>query len=146
VAATFVGSGTGIVASWRGLKAAQKAAAQARELPVLYGHGARNTENVARAVPTPTQAADMLRASKPVGSALQRDPMHRAGDWVIDDVARNGSVFEVVGGDGVSRVLVQMPGEVNGVAGRFEWIMEGEELTHQLFVRGGTINGIPIKP
>lgn len=102
--------------------------------------------NTAQSLPTRAEAADLLKASRPVGSALKNDAMHRAGDWVIDDVAQSGSVFELVGGDGVSRTLVQMPGEVNGVAGRFEWIMEGQDLTHQLFVRGGTINGIPIKP
>ena len=30
-----------------------------------------------------------------------------------------------------------MPGEVNGVAGRFEWIRDGDKLTYQFFVRGG---------
>ncbi|MEV2220303.1 hypothetical protein AB0E01_10540 [Nocardia vinacea] len=30
--------------------------------------------------------------------------------------------------------------------GRFEWIIDGDKVTHQMFVRNGTINGIPIKP
>ena len=107
---------------------------------------AANAANSARSLPTSAEAADLLRAARPTGSALKSDVAHRAGDWVIDDVAQSGSVFDLVGGDGVSRTLVQMPGEVNGVAGRFEWIMEGQDLTHQLFVRSGTINGIPIKP
>lgn len=63
----------------------------------------------------------------------------------IQDKVQNGTVFRTVGGDGVERLLVQMPGEVNGVAGRFEWIVDGGSLTHQMFVRGGTLNGIPIK-
>jgi hypothetical protein len=51
-----------------------------------------------------------------------------------------------VGGDGVKRTLIQLPGNVNGVDGRFEWIIDGDRITHQMFVRGGGINGVPIKP
>lgn len=64
----------------------------------------------------------------------------------MDDIAENGTVFRTVGGDRVERLLVQMPGEVNGRASRLEWIVDGGSLTHQMFVPGGTINGIPIKP
>jgi hypothetical protein len=32
------------------------------------------------------------------------------------------------------------------LSGCFEWIVDGGNLTHQMFVRGGTVNGIPIKP
>jgi hypothetical protein len=40
-----------------------------------------------------------------------------------------------------------MPGEVNGISGRFEWIVDTSgNLTHQWFVKGGSINGIPIVP
>ncbi len=43
--------------------------------------------------------------------------------------------------------LYQIPGELNGAAGRFEYIVnQANQLTHQLFVPGGTINGIPIDP
>jgi hypothetical protein len=65
---------------------------------------------------------------------------------VVDDIADRGAVFQLVGGDGVRRTLVQMPGSVNGVDGRFEWILDGDRITHQLFVRGGGITGVPIKP
>lgn len=58
-----------------------------------------------------------------------------------------GSVFSIVGNDGVQRTLVQMPGEVNGLAGRFEWIVDDVgNLTHQWFVKGGSINGTPVQP
>jgi hypothetical protein len=88
----------------------------------------------------------LIRGAKPVGSALKSDAWHRSASFAVDDIAQNGTVFRTVGGDGVERLLVQTPGEVNGVAGRFEWIVDGGNLTHQMFVRGGTINGIPIKP
>ncbi len=98
-------------------------------------------------VPTPAEAADLVKGAKPVGSALKSDAAHRAGSFVVDDIASNGSVFRFVGGDGVTRTLVQTPGELNSVAGRFEWIVDGAgNLTHQMFVKGGSINSVPIKP
>jgi len=33
---------------------------------------------------------------------------------------------------------------LNGEAGRFEWIVQNQQVTHRLFVKGGGINGIPI--
>ena len=100
-----------------------------------------------RALPTTAEAADLIRGATPVGSALKSDALHRAASFAVDGVAQNGSVFRHVGGDGVERVLIQAPGEVNGVTGRFEWLVDGAgNLTHQMFVRGGTINGVLIKP
>jgi hypothetical protein len=95
---------------------------------------------------TPVEAEERIRRAQPSGSALKSDPLHRSGSWVVEDVAEKATVFVLVGGDGVSRTLVQMPGSVNGVAGRFEWILEQERITHQLFVRDGRITGVPIKP
>ena len=60
--------------------------------------------------------------------------MASAASWAVDDVAAKGTVFRVVGDDGVPVVLVQTPGEVNGIAGRFEWIIDGGNLTHQTFI------------
>ena len=42
--------------------------------------------------------------------------------------------------------LTQLLGSLNKVAGRFEWIVSGGNVTHRLFVAGGTLNGIPIIP
>ncbi|GAA2487339.1 hypothetical protein [Terrabacter carboxydivorans] len=100
----------------------------------------------ARLPRTPSDAARKIRQSTLTESAQKTDPWHRSGSWVVDDIAERASVFSIVGGDGVARVLVQMPGSVNGVSGRFEWILDGERVTHQLFVRNGKINGVPIKP
>lgn len=95
---------------------------------------------------TPGQAAERLRRSTPTGAALKGDALHRSGSWVLEDVPEKGTVFPLVGGDGVERTLIQMPGSVNDVEGRFEWILEGDRITHQLFVRDGKITGVPIKP
>jgi hypothetical protein len=87
----------------------------------------------------------LLRA-RPVRSALKADAAHNAATFVREEAARTGTHFKLIGGDGVERTLTQIPGELNGQAGRFEYIVEKEDLTHQMFVRGGTINGVPIKP
>jgi len=40
-----------------------------------------------------------------------------------------------------------MPGVVDDIAGRFEWIVDDfGNISHQSFVKGGSINGIPITP
>lgn len=35
---------------------------------------------------------------------------------------------------------------LNGTVGRFERIIQNQQTTHPMFVRGGGINGIPIMP
>ena len=107
---------------------------------------AAQAARAAKAIPTPQQAAQLIRDATPVGSALKADKWHRAAVWAVDDVAANGTVFKIVGGDDVTRTLIQVPGGMEGVVGRFEWILEGSNLTHAMFVKGGTINGIPIRP
>jgi len=97
--------------------------------------------------PSPADAADLVRASNPVGSALQTNAFTRAPTWVVDEIASNGSVYRIVGSDGVERTLIQSPGQVNGLDGRFEWIVDDlGNLTHQKFVKGGSINGLPNTP
>lgn len=87
----------------------------------------------------------LLRA-EPVGSALKDDIYHNAASFVRREAAASGTRFKIVGGDGVTRSLIQLKGEVNGIAGRFEYIVDGAKLTHQRFIPGGAINGIPNTP
>jgi RHS repeat-associated protein len=97
--------------------------------------------------PTPRQAAEAIRNAERVGSGLKEDALHRAASFAVEDIESKGTVFTFKGGDGVERTLVQVPGEVNGVSGRFEWIIDPSgRVTHQMFVKGGRINGIPILP
>ena len=42
--------------------------------------------------------------------------------------------------------LYQLQGSLNGTVGRFEWIIQNQQVTHRMFVPGGGINGIPIMP
>lgn len=94
---------------------------------------------------SPQQAEDKIKVAERVGSGKKADVDHRSASFPVDDIAGKGTVTEIVGGDGRAVTLVQMPGELNGVPGRFEWILDGDKVTHQMFVRNGTINGIPIK-
>jgi hypothetical protein len=92
-------------------------------------------------------AADALRNATPVGSALKGDAFQRAASFMKNIAADTGTHFPTVGGDGVTRTLTQVAGDLNGQAGRYEYIVDpAGDLTHQLFVPNGTINGIPIKP
>ncbi len=76
-----------------------------------------------------------------VGSALKTDPYH-AFPKIVDNFATNATKTQLR--NGVS--LFQVEGSLNGVAGRFEWIVDGGNVTHRMFVKGGRLNGIPIKP
>jgi hypothetical protein len=88
-----------------------------------------------------------LMNAQPVGSALKSDVFHRAATFARGEAARFGTHFRIRGNDGVTRTLTQVAGEVNGTAGRFEYIVDpAGKLTHQLFVPGGRINGVPIRP
>jgi hypothetical protein len=79
------------------------------------------------------------------GSGLKDDIGHRAASWVVGDPDAVPST--VVGGDGVTRTLYQLPGELSGKPGIFEWMIDesGDDpvITHQRFITGGTITGSP---
>jgi RHS repeat-associated protein len=118
----------------------------------VFNRGQANASTAPRALPrsslpSPSEAANLVRGANPVGSALKSDVYHRSATWAVDDIASNGSVYRFVGNDGVQRTLIQAPGGLNGIAGRFEWIVDGAgNLIHQMFVKGGSINGVPIAP
>ena len=42
--------------------------------------------------------------------------------------------------------LYQLEGSLNGVPGRYEWIIQDGQVTHRMFIQNGTMNGVPIKP
>ena len=74
------------------------------------------------------------------GSALKQDAYHAFSD-IVDNYAGYATKSSISNG-----TLYQLQGSLNGVAGRFEWIVQNHSVTHRLFVKGGTINGIPILP
>jgi RHS repeat-associated protein len=61
---------------------------------------------------------------------------------IVDNYAGQAQQFNLNNG----AKLLQLEGSNNGVAGRFEWIIQNGAVTHRMFVQGGTINGIPTKP
>ena len=75
-----------------------------------------------------------------IGSALKTDSYHNFNN-IIDNYAGLATKTEINNG-----TLYQLEGMLNGVEGRFEWIIQGENVTHRMFVPGGKINGLPIKP
>jgi len=81
-----------------------------------------------------------------VGSALSKDdPFHRSVSWVVDNP--DAQRFAITGGDGVARELYQLPGELNGKSGVFEWILDesgsNPVINHQRFIPGGGVTGYP---
>jgi hypothetical protein len=63
---------------------------------------------------------------------------------MVDNYAGGSTPFQLGNGS----TLYQLPGGLNGTVGRFEWIVDPRlgGTTHRMFVPGGTINGIPVKP
>jgi Pretoxin HINT domain len=97
---------------------------------------------VHNACPAPIEgAANPLTGLPRVGSALKTDPYH-AFPNIIDNYAAGATSTTLRSG----ATLHQVAGSLNGVAGRFEWIIDKCQVTHRMFVPGGTINGLPIKP
>ena len=79
------------------------------------------------------------------GSALKTDPDHAFPD-IVDNYAGYACRFRITGGDGVTRLLLQLEGSLNGVPGIFEWIVDPRSsrgVTHRRFIRGGIITGKP---
>lgn len=92
---------------------------------------------------------EIINAARSGTALTKADPTHRAVSFVTEDVVKNGTRFWITGNDGKRRLLLQLGNQgLNGSAGRFEIIYDPETKTiiHQMFVRGGSVNGIPIKP
>jgi hypothetical protein len=61
---------------------------------------------------------------------------------MVDNYAAQAQKFPLADGG----MLYQLKGSYNGVPGRYEWILKNDAVTHRMFIEGGTINGVPIKP
>ncbi|CAA0154931.1 hypothetical protein V3A08_08755 [Tenacibaculum maritimum] len=71
------------------------------------------------------------------------DGQHNWNRHTIEVVADRGKVFNIIGGDQKSYTLIQHLGKHHGKSGIFELIIDNGVLTHQRFILGGIINGIP---
>lgn len=75
---------------------------------------------------------------------MKEDASHRAASFLSKDQLKAGNTFSLRGGDGVERTFLQTPGELNGKAGIFEYILDpAGKVTHQRFIEGGNITGFP---
>lgn len=77
--------------------------------------------------------------------SLSRDMDHFAAEFLTKEQLAAGRAFSIRGGDGVQRNLLQVEGGLNGKTGIFEYILDPKSgtVTHQLFIPGGKITGIP---
>lgn len=72
-------------------------------------------------------------------SANKLDPYHSFSD-IVDNYAGFGTKTPL----GNNANLYQLDGALNGIQGRFEWIVQDGFTTHRMFVPNGTMNGVPI--
>ena len=127
-----------VSASARG--AADEVAECADDAAVKLGKNANEAGNVGK-MAAPVKGANPIQGLQRTGSALKTDPYHAFPD-VVDNFASGATKTTLQNGAG----LYQVEGSLNGVAGRFEWIVDKGGVTHRLFVPGGSMNGVPIKP
>jgi RHS repeat-associated protein len=89
-------------------------------------------------------AADEILNAERIGKALKGDKNHLAARFLNKEQLAAGKVFQLRGGDGLNRTLLQTKGKLDGKSGVFEYILEPTgQLSHQMF-KVGRMNGIPI--
>ena len=96
----------------------------------------KGAEGGSKAVDITNDVLDSART----GSAVKTDQYHAFND-IIDNYAGQATKTSLGNAN-----LYQLEGSLNGVTGRFEWIVQNGNVTHRMFVPGGTMNGAPIKP
>ncbi|PIJ49467.1 filamentous hemagglutinin, partial [Erwinia sp. OLMDLW33] len=85
----------------------------------------------------------ILEANR-IGSGLKPDPTHRGASYLSREQLMDGKVFTIKGGDGIERKLLQAEDSFNDKKGIFEYIYDNKgNVTHQRFIEGGNITGIP---
>ena len=101
--------------------------------------GSNTTPSTTKPKVTSTIKNDVIDLPR-TGSALKTDPYH-AFPNIVDNYAGYATKSPISNG-----ALYQLQGSLNGTVGRFEWIIQNQQVTHRMFVPGGGINGIPIMP
>ena len=105
----------------------------------LNTKGSNSTPSTTKSKVTSTIKNDVIDLPR-TGSALKTDPYH-AFPNIVDNYAGYATKSPISNG-----TLYQLQGSLNGTVGRFEWIIQNQQVTHRMFVPGGGINGIPIMP
>ena len=106
------------------------------------GSGAGQSLYNSKGSPSPGQA---VGAKKPIendvvsnirtGSANKVDPFHSFSD-IVDNYAQFAKKSPLKGGDGITRLKLELPGSLNGRDGIFEWIVDPRSeygVTHRFF-------------
>ena len=101
--------------------------------------GSNTSQSTAKSKVESTIKNDIVDLPR-TGSALKSDQYH-AFPNIVDNYAGYATKTPISNG-----TLYQLLGSLNGTVGRFEWIIQNQQVTHRYFVPGGGINGIPIIP
>jgi hypothetical protein len=87
--------------------------------------------------------AQIIATAERVGSATKPDAYHRAASFLSQAQLAAGQLYTLTGGDGAAYSLFQVAGDLNGKTGTYEYIInEAGQITHQMFVINGVVNGI----
>ena len=103
----------------------------------LGTNGSNATTSTTKPKVTSTIKNDIIDLPR-TGHALKTDP-HHAFPNIVDNYAGYATKTPIN-----NATLYQLQGSLNGTVGRFEWIVQNQQVTHRMFVEGGRINGIPI--
>ena len=136
------GGGAVVAAASRAAPAVQRGAAAMQRAGPRVQNAAAAAQKAAPAVAkAPCPPSGPVAGLERMGSALKTDLYH---DFPIglDQFASSATETRLQSG----ATLYQINGSLNGIIGRYEWIVNNTVVTHRLFVEGGTLNGIPIKP
>jgi len=120
-------------------QAAQQVAPRVQQAAPTVQQAAPRVQQVAQAVQqtvmSPAEAARIVTNAPRVSTAAQKtDVFHRAGSYLTQSQLARGVTSIPHSGDGIARTMLKVPGEVNGLQGVFEFLIEQcGAVSHQLF-------------
>ena len=83
-------------------------------------------------------ARKIVNADRVYSAASKNDIYHRACSFLSETQLSKGTAFYITGYDEVRCILLQVQGEINGVKGIFEFILQPDgTVSHQLFTKIG---------
>jgi filamentous hemagglutinin len=124
---------------------AQELARISNGAPPGMANGAFDETQGAGKTMSPSEAAGKIVNAERTGTALEKsDPSHRAASYLTQEQLSAGKTYNITGGDGAQRTLLQTAGELNGKTGIYEYILDPNgTVTHQRFIENGVFTGSP---